>query len=354
MIALAGGVQSICFWNHRPDIFWREMHGFGLCEWDGTPTDRAREAGRIGQAVNRHPDLFRWGRSPQAQVAIVVNEDLYHFAEATPEALKHLQHTLKGWYQCLWEEGIWVDFIEASQVLQGHLEPYKVAILPFPIAMGDKLAEASREYVSAGGTLISEACPGRVDKYGIANLPGMAKAMRECFGAEHESLSLCQEQVLPTLLEGTGPYQGHAVRASLYVETYRPARGTSILSCDRGVAGVMNTYGQGKGILLGTLTGHAVATYNHTQSRDFMLKLLTDAGVRPERCGRLLNRRRVSEKKEAWFLINDSDRPITESVDVTGFAQVEDLLEGKPLSIKRDMTTINVDSFSIRCLVLSK
>lgn len=354
MIALAGGTQGICFWNHRPEVFWSEMHGFGLCKWDGTPTDWAREAGRIGQAINRHSDLFRWGRSPQAQAAIIVNEDLYHFAEATPEALKHLQHTLKGWYQCLWEEGLWVDFVEAGQVLQGFLESYKVAILPFPIALGDELAEALRDYVSAGGTLISEACPGRVNEYGIANLPGMAPAMRECFGAEHESLSLCQEQILPTLLEGTGTYQSHAVRASLYVETYRPTRGTPILSYDRGVAGVMNTYGQGRGILLGTLLGHAVAVYDHAQSRDFILKLLADAEVKPERCGRLLNRRRVSDKKEAWFLINDSDRPITESVDVAGFIQGEALLEAGTLDIKKGTTIITVKPFGIRCLVLGK
>lgn len=369
MIALAGGVQGICFWNHRPDIFWSEMHGYGLCEWDGTATDRAKEAGRIGQAINRHPDLFRSGRTPQAQVAIVVSEDLYHFAEATPDALKHLQHTLKGWYQCLWEKGVWVDFVEADQVLQGHLEPYLAAIMPFPVALGDELAKALKEYVSVGGTLISDAGSGRVNEYGLANLPGMAPAMQELFGVEHESLNLCQPwgtplwathenvygQILPpTLLKGTGPYQGYATRASLYVETYRPTGGTPILLSEQGVTGVINTCGQGKGILLGTLMGHAVATYDHAQSRDFMLKLLTDAGIKPERCGRLSRRCRVSENKQAWFLINDSDRPITERVDVTGFTHVQDLLEEKALDVKRGTTTITVEPFEFRCLVLNR
>ena len=369
MISLSAGVQGICFWNHRPEIFWSEMHGFGLCEWDGTPTVRAEEAGRIGKALNRHPDLFRRGRPPQAQVAIIVNEDLYHFAEATSDALKHLQHTIKGWYQCLWEEGIWVDFVEAGQVLQGALRPYKATILPFPIALADEIAEVLRDYVSEGGTLISEACPGRVDQYGMANLPGMAEAMRELFGVEHENLALCGEwggsrwtpqekyygQILPpTLLSGTGPYQGHALRASLYLETYRPTKGIPILLCDRGVAGVMNEYNRGKGILVGTFVGHAVATYDHAQSRAFMLKLLADAGVEPEKCGRLLRRRRVGEAEEAWFLINDSADPVTEEVEVAGFARVEDLLEGKALDIKRNSITVAVEPFSVHCLVLSR
>ena len=82
-----------------------------------------------------------------------------------------------------------------------------------------------------------------------------------------------------------------------------------------------------------------------------MLKLLADAGVKPERCGRLLKRRRLSEKKEAWFLINASDKAITERVDATGFVQVEDLVEENALDVKGGATTITVEPFGIRCLV---
>ena len=378
MTALSAGVGGVCFWNHRPEIFWREMHGFGLCGWDGSPTKRAEEAGRIAKALSRHPELFRYGKVPRAQVAIVTSEDLYHFAEASsdtgpyaearPDALRHLQHTIKGWHRCLWEEGIWVDFVEEKEVLEGGLKSYRVAILPFPVALGDELAEALREYVAAGGTLISEACPGRVDRYGMARLSGMADALMDLFGAEHESLSLCGEwggqmwsppreryEVLPpTELAGDGPYSGHALRASFYVETYRVRGGRPILRCDRGVAGVSNDHGRGRGFLLGTLAGHAVATYDHAQSRAFMLKLVKEAGVLPERCGRLLRRRRVWKDQEAWFLINPLDREVEERVEVEGFRRVEDLLEGKSLPIEGKAVPIALRAFGICCLVLRR
>jgi len=214
---------------------------------------------------------------------------------------------------------------------------------------------------------IDERREGEIDLSEVEEL--IAEAMRELFGVEHENLALCGEwggsrwtpqekyygQILPpTLLNGTGPYQGHALRASLYLETYRPTKGIPILLCDRGVAGVMNEYKRGKGMLVGTFVGHAVATYDHAQSRAFMLKLLADAGGEPENCGRLLRRRRVGETEEAWFLINDSADPVTEEVEVAGFARVEDLLEGKALDIKRNSITVAVEPFSVHCLVLSR
>jgi beta-galactosidase GanA len=367
LIALSSGVQGIYFWNHRPDIFWREMHGFGLCNWDGSPTERAREAGHISKAINRHSSLFKQGYFPPPQTAIVVNEDLYSFVKVTPYALKCLQYSLTGWYQFLWHEGIWVDFIGADQVLHGNLKNYKVVILPFPIALGNELTEALKSYVSAGGMLISEACPGRVDKYGLANLPGLAKAMRELFGVEHANLHFCQEwndiestldknnNKIPSISSvGRGVYQSYTMKANLYMETYKLTHGTPILSCTKGITGVINNYGKGKGILLGTLVGHTLLPLSNTKTKCFILKLIKDLEIKPELCGKFLRRRRVYNEKEAWFLVNDSNKQVTESIDVANFIRVEDILKNKTLDIKNNKIAITIKPFRIHCLVMSK
>ena len=67
---------------------------------------------------------------------------------------------------------------------------------------------------------------------------------------------------------------------------------------------------------MGTLMGHNISTYHRTESRSFMLKLVTDAQVKPQRC--------------------------------------DNLLEEKTLSIKENSVTITVEPFAIRCLVLSR
>ena len=61
---LAAGVRGICFWNHRPEIFWDEGYGFSLLDWNSDTSQRAEEAGRLAQAINENSELFAKGSIP--------------------------------------------------------------------------------------------------------------------------------------------------------------------------------------------------------------------------------------------------------------------------------------------------
>jgi len=367
LIALSCGVKGLYFWNHRPDLFWGEMHGFGLCDWDGTPTDRAIEAGKISITLNRHKELFKQGSPLQSQIAIIVNEALYNFSDATPYALKGLQLSLKGWYQFLWKKGIWIDFISAKNILQGKLKNYKAAILPFPIALGNELAEVLKNYVSDGGMLISEACPGRVNEYGMANLSGLAKDMQELFGVEYKKLTYHQNwNDIGTALDnfnknisladfyGMGSYHAYTLKPSLFTETYKITKASPVLSSNQGISGAVNSYGQGKGILLGTLAGHMLTLESNSNNKCFISKIIEDYGFKPEKWGKLLRRRRAYKNREAWFLINNSDQTVTENIGIDGYVKVEDIFENKILDIIDNNIVVTVHPFSINCLVMSK
>ncbi len=121
-----------------------------------------------------------------------MNEDLYHFAEgSTSNALQHYYHTIRGIYKSLWEEGIPVGFVEADH-LPGP-DQYKALILPFPVALGQSVIRALRDFVSNGGTLISEACPGRFSEYGTGYKGDMAPGVAELFGARHKRVVVIRE-----------------------------------------------------------------------------------------------------------------------------------------------------------------
>ena len=81
LAVLAAGVHGMSFWNHRAERFWLEGNGYGLLDPQGTTTERMEEAGRLARAINSRPELFAQGQTPQAQVALLVNEDLYHFCQ---------------------------------------------------------------------------------------------------------------------------------------------------------------------------------------------------------------------------------------------------------------------------------
>jgi len=370
LTALASGIQGLSFWNHRAEIFWSEAYGFGLLDASGDTSARAEEAGRLARAINRYPELFHLGGIPRADVAIIINEDLWHFAQGTGnEASSHLSFTIRGIYKMLWEAGIWVDFLEIGEASLEDLRGYKVIILPFPLAMDDEVFELLKNYVAEGGTLISEACPGRYDRFGFTRSGELVSAAEEVFGVKHRSLQLCHEPCKPpkwtpiersygeirpaTRFEGIGLFAGHNVLPSLYVETYETSGSTPILLCEGDVVGVLNEFGKGKAFLIGTLLGHASAAFEDKATSDFLIAMLNSADVKPELCGNLRRRRRIFEDTQGWFLFNMTSARIVEHVNIEGFSTAEDLLDGA-LNARSGRITIEIDPFEVRCIILKR
>ncbi|MEM2027702.1 MAG: beta-galactosidase [Thermoproteota archaeon] len=370
LTALSAGIQGLSFWNHRSEVFWSEAYGFGLLDSIGDSSPRAKEAGRIGERINLYADLFCKRNVPQSEIAILINEDLWHFSQASGNnAASHLSFTIRGIYRILWENGLWTDFVEINEASLNDLRRYKVVILPFPLALDENVFKTLCEYVSSGGVLISEACPGRYDKYGFARPGELISQAREVFSADHLSLQLCHEPTRfpkwtpvershgeirpPTYLSGTGRFSGNSVLASLYVEKYSVHEAEPILLCDREVAGLTNKFGMGKVFLIGTFLGHAYAAFRDKNTKSFFVSLLEDIGVSRSRLGQLSYRERVGENEKAVFLFNMSHKTIVEKIDVSAFSNIEDLLEGE-IGISSGKATIKINPFEVRCLILKK
>ncbi len=371
--ALAAGVQGISFWNHRAEIFWREEFGFGLLELEGNAmTARAEEAGRLATAVNQYAELFTDGKVPQAEVAILISEELYIFLNATLKeenyagASEHLAHTIRGIHRSLWNEGIPVDFLSDTQ-LAARGNDYKALLLSMPAALKPGLIDALRQYVAQGGTLISEACPGRLSEYGFAAPGAMPAALRELFGATHRDLVIVREPHDGSIwtgreasygdtvryrdLQGVGEFRDHSVVPAYFLQTVNPTTAAPVLQDGDQVAGCVNSFGKGRAYLIGTLLGHATMSYNDPRNERFLTALLKRHGVSADRVGRLNRRRRVLEPQAAWFFFNNGTMAVEESISIAGYSSVADLLTG-PLAHEAGSVRISVDPQMVRCLVL--
>ena len=370
LTALSAGIQGLSFWNYRSEIFWSEAYGFGLLNSIGDFTPRAKEAGRISEKVNCYVDLFREKNLSQPEVAIFINDDLWHFAQATGNnAISHLSFTIRGIYRMLWENGIWVDFVEAHETSSKDLSKYRVVILPFPLSLDDSVFKILREYVANGGALISEACPGRYDKYGFARPGELISDAKEVFSAEHLSLELCHEPIYPprwtpaersygeirpiTYFSGIGRFNGHNVLASLYVEKYKIHESEPILLVDGETTGLINKFEMGKAFLVGTFIGHAYAAFRDRKTMAFLLSLLESVDVGQKKLGTLLCRERIGKNERALFLFNMSPNTVIEEMDVSQFSNVEDLLEGK-MEIACGRVKVGVNPFEVRCLIMEE
>ncbi len=241
LAAVASGVTAISFWVTRAEIAAAEMNGFSLLDSEGESTPRYKEAARIGHALNMHADLFGRPSWPGAQVALLVDEWNYRFCQSMLRGGEHLPYSVRGWHRLLWEAGIVIDFLEASELGETYVDRYKAIILPFPLSMSEKVAHKLARYVRNGGNLISEACPGRIDEHGDARRGELSPTMGDLFGVRHHSLTMVAEpadgfdgggarwsptprtwgEYLPSaMLTGTGPLAGRKVRANVYIETF--------------------------------------------------------------------------------------------------------------------------------------
>ena len=161
-------------------------------------------------------------------------------------------------------------------------------------------------FVAAGGTLIAEACPGRWDKYGWTTLTQLVDGGEELFGAKHGELVMVKEPGAasrwmpterrfgefdpPAILNGVGEFAGSSVRANFYLQSVQPTTAEAILRNGDDVVGVMNRFGAGQSILIGTFLGFSALAYRDADGETdrFLELVLTAAGVKPERCGSLL------------------------------------------------------------------
>jgi beta-galactosidase len=366
---LAAGSRGICFWNHRPEIFWREGYGFSLLDSGSDTSARAEEAGRISTALNRHADLFAKGEHPNPSVGIVLDEDSFHWAECSvPDFKDHLQYTVAGIWKALWRKGIAVSFVE-SAAIPGGASIYKALILPFPLALGKKEIDALTTYVRNGGTLIAEACPGRFSNYGMGFPDEMAPGISELFGAKHKDAFLIREPGKGAKwtnwefgqgdskeyreLAGAGDFVQHSLFPAFYLQTLSLTSAKPLLMYRDEIAGSVNDFGKGKAYLMGTLLGHAGPSYNDWRNAEFLAALLERAGVSRDRCGRLNRRRRVFGNQAAWFLFNLTESPIEESISIEDYSSAHDLF-GQELIVNSKRVHLAVNPMEVRCIILAR
>ena len=340
---LAAGARGICFWNQRPAYFWGLDDGFSLLESRGDRSPRAEEAGRLARGIDAHAELFTKGEVARPEVAMVMDEDLWHFVEGSSSNLRsHLAYSIRGIYRSLWEEGIPVEFIDAEQIPANATE-YKALIFPLPIALSDKVIKALQGYVRSGGRLMSEAFPGRFSQYGFGYPGEMAAGIEDLFGAAHKRLLVIGEPndgakwtasgrtygdiVEYRELAGVGDFAKHSVFPAFYLQTLLPSTARPVLMFGDEVVGCVNSYGQGRAYLVGTLLGHALPAYHDARNAKLLAAVLAGAGVTPDKVGRLQRRRRALGNKTAWFLFNTTTDTVEETVSVHGFRSVKDLLE---------------------------
>jgi len=369
LTTLGAGTTAISFWVSRAEIAAPETNGFALLDSVGDTTERLDEAARIGKALNKHAVLFAKNNRPRSEAAILIDEWKYQQLSTMQFAQDTLTYDVRGWYKLLWDNNITCDFIEAAQLDDKIMREYKALIVPLPLSMSDAVAEKLAIYAKLGGNLILEAAPGRLNEAGYAVRGEMNPVLKRILKVSQKRFTMVREPseadrwsqkertwgeyVDACFLEGSGLLTGCRIRANMYIQTFDADESSVVLRLNEEAAGICRKYGRGRIWLLGTFIGPSGTAYRDEDTSNAVVQLLADCGVNKLHEGKLLLRKRIGLRKEAWFITNPTRETLEESFVLPGKAQAYDLL-GEIVTIKDGAVLVKLEPLDVRVIIISR
>lgn len=278
-LAVSRGAKGLCYYAYYPMSCGEEISGFGLVYPDGTLTDRARAAGNVGKTISKNQELFAEAKPLKSEVAIVYNIHSYIMLSALQEKGNELiRSSMLGFYRFLMRKGIQTDFVTMEEVKKGILGNYKAVFAPFMISLDQKTADAIKNYVKNGGIFVSEFRPGWSDTNGNGEtkIPGMGLdevfGCYECWWRESKQPEVyINKEFLGNLktLKGSGYEEAFSITDGDAVGTFG----------DDSPSIVMNKFGKGTAIVIGTLLSREYEKTRDQGIKQFFEEILKVAGI---------------------------------------------------------------------------
>jgi beta-galactosidase len=324
-----------------------------MIELDGTLTERSKEAGRTAQVIAQNASLFLKGRPRAAEVGIVYNPPSYLTGGNTVGPGRNVRDSLMGIYRAFYERNIPAEYVHTDQLGAADagtaLARYKAIILPYPLMLTSAAARGLREYVSAGGTLVSEARPAWNDERGFANdrIPG--GGLDEVFAAR-EAVLRSPESTEITLAPAAripGMAAGDKFKGFGFEEHLQPASSAEVLAHFSGGEPAITSarFGKGRAILIGSFVGLGIEKEPGSGAARLLVGLAEQAGAKApiELTGTAAGARVEARLMEGGgyrllFLLNHDLQPRTGRVALAqaGARTGRDLFDGSTRSLPLD------------------
>jgi beta-galactosidase len=254
-LGLMMGAQGFLAWTFNTHTGGEEQALFGLLNHDGSPSWKVDEWARIASEF-KALEKFGFPRSTHPQVAIAYSFDSFidsHPNGPSNTTLQYFRPSYTDQVQGAFEP-LFRDNIDTAIINVGHdsLASYKLVVVPADYVMDDKSAQALRDYVSNGGTVLMTAYSAKVNEHGQwfeTPLPGR---LSDVFGLKTNAFYRVQTP-LAFDLDGKSVESGER-----FYEVLEPST-ASVLARFTNVTGAPpalteNKFGKGNAIYLGTIS----------------------------------------------------------------------------------------------------
>ena len=269
-ISLAAGAKGLLYWQWRPELLGPESPGFGLCNLNGSPTERTRQASWFAEFDNSSAELGESKPMP-GEIAIAVLPESQLFSHVSDRNAGKYAQAARGAYRAFSRAGYQVDFAKIDQI-----GPYPLVYLPFALMIEPESAQAIRDYVLSGGRLISEACPALFGEGGYAQAANPGYGLDEVFGVRAANG--------PESIQGEAPvieWNGQMVNCAVHRQRVSVVTAQALAEySDGGAAVVENAFGEGKAVLIGTYPGICYE-WGTIAAGQMLVDIAEQLGVRP-------------------------------------------------------------------------
>lgn len=245
--------QAFLAWTFNSHLGGEEQALFGLVDHDDRPSWKLDEFGQIASEF-RQMQKLGFPRYEKPQVAIHYSYDTNWLTNPPPGP-----NTVKEYFKVnYWDQAkaafapLFRDNIDASVVDVGYapLDGYKLVVLPSAYLVDQKIADAARNYIAKGGTVIMTGYSAKVDatgKWFNTPLPG---GLTDVFGLRSNEFYRSDQPLQFTFggrtLTGSDPYY----------EVLEPSTATTLATfantSQKSPAITVNKFGKGRAIYLAT------------------------------------------------------------------------------------------------------
>lgn len=274
MVSFMGGATGLLYPRWRPLLDGPLWGAFGAYGMDGGRTPRSEMAGRVARWANAPEQADLWRSRPvRGEVGIVYAPEAQIFAYAQQGNTDLYAQALWGAYQGFFDAHIQADWVHIDDIAA-----YDLLYLPYPIMLSEASAAALRNWVAAGGVLVSEGCPAYFGEHGHVGVVQPNHGLDALFGAQEAYV-----EFTPDLLRDLAvDVAGQRAWGGILLQAYTPTTGTPAGRYGDGqVAAVDNSFAAGRTRLVGTCVGAGYAAHPAERSNAFFRDVLTLGGRVP-------------------------------------------------------------------------
>lgn len=351
LASFAAGARGMMNLRFRPLLNGPLWGAFGSYGMDGSRTDRSDMAAGIAQWVNAPEQAAAMDARPvRGEVGLLVVPETQDW-----DSLLGHEGDFQTYSQAMWGayRGFFERNVQADWVHTDDIDAYSVLYAPYPIMWPQAVAQRIIAWVEAGGTLISEACPGYFGDHGQVGVTQPNNGLDVLFGATEANV-----EFMPDIADrDTILLDGNILPCGGFRQVYAPTTGRALGTfADGGCAVIDNASGKGRTLLVGShvSAGHFNAREAGRDSADAWWRWCLDwAGVAPRvETGNphLVARLHEGDGKQFLWIVNpdrsaQSGRLKVDGADVQGRALWGELTSTNRLVIPpRDAIVLELES----------